>query len=154
MSQSRPSWFSHTPVIQTGISLPDPSSLSRRKKSSSACDDWMALGDQRWLAAQSAERRDSVWAEPMERRLHQRLVRQLAKDSIEKLEVTCGRTVCRIKAHGTTMSSRAAFGQAVEATVEEPWTGLRIKGSTVDRHGDEWTQEYFVTHLPRSQVMA
>ena len=130
-----------------------PKRVAAEEQVKRSCDDYSDARIQRVLGALYSEPRDAVWAEPMEQRLRPRLVKQL-KDSVEILEISCRTTICWIRARGTTASSRAVFYNALEAVVEQPWTGLRFKGAGLrDSHGDEWTQEYIVTREPESQAM-
>jgi hypothetical protein len=115
-----------------------------------ACEKWSDMRVQRDLGALWTQPRDADWAEPMEQRLRQRLVKRLENNPVASLSIHCKTTVCRITAQGTTASSRAAFIEATDALIESRWgrKRLRFKASlSGDSQGDQWTHEFTLVRL-------
>lgn len=92
------------------------------------CGAMWAEQAQRARAARDAEPRDASWAGPMEQLLREHLMTQMATYPMDRIEVTCKTTFCRIEASGRTKQGYSAFGKAVTAAGQEPWSDLRGGG--------------------------
>jgi len=123
----------------------DRAQPSEEAQAEAACTARAIEKQARERAARDAEPRDSSWAEPMEQLLRQYLTAQVGKQPIDRLDIDCRTTFCRIEANGRTSAASIALRTAVQAAAAEPWANLRTGESGSTGYGDDtWKQRHFL----------
>jgi hypothetical protein len=101
-----------------------------------------ARRSQRERAAQDAQPSDVSWAGPTEQLLREYFASKLTKHSVNKIEVTCRTTFCRVKAGGLTFEAYSAFHEAAQEIAAQPWDELENAGGEGSAERDIWSQEF------------
>ena len=93
-------------------------------------------------AARDAQPKDVSWAEPMEQLLREHLTKQMVKQPVERIDIDCRTTFCKIDAKGRTNDAYLAFQREAQAVADEPWANLRNGEGGGSSYGEIWEQHY------------
>jgi hypothetical protein len=109
-----------------------------------ACTARVAAQQKRERAARDTQPQDTSWAEPMEQLLRQHLTKEMAKHPVERIDIDCRTTFCKIEAKGRTNDAYLAFQKVAQTVADEPWANLRNGEGGGSSYGESWKQQYLL----------
>jgi hypothetical protein len=122
----------------------EPPQPAQEAQAEAACTARSNEKQKRERAARDAQSKDTSWAEPMEQLLREYLTTQMAKQPVERIDIDCRTTYCRITGSGRTNDAYLAFQKFAQAAADEPWANLRNGEGGGGGDGVTWKQEYFL----------
>jgi hypothetical protein len=69
---------------------------------------------------------------------------QMVKQPVERIDIDCRTTFCKIDAKGRTSDAYLAFQKVAQAVAGEPWANLRNGEGGGSSYGESWEQHYML----------